>query len=243
MSKPTNVERTDWKKLDQLDGQLDGRFNNVPLPRLKAVLAVESRGDGFLPSGKPKILFEGHQFYKRLKKAGYKPREYRAGNEDILYPRWTKAHYVGGEGEYRRLHKAMEINKEIALQCASYGIAQIMGFNYSVCGYDDVHGFVDAMQNHDSQIEAFIGFLESGLWHYLEGEKANWTQFAKRYNGPLYWKNDYHGKLARAERRYTQDPQEEFKPLKKSRTLQGGAVAGISTVGVGATVISQVSDV
>ena len=237
-----NIEKTDWQAIDQLDGKLDGRVDGVQLPALKAVLAVESRGNGFLPNGKPKILFEGHQFWKRLKRKGINPKDYVEGNEDILYKRWDRKKYIGGAAEYGRLARAMQIDEETALECASYGIAQIMGFNYRVCGYESVHDFVDAMDDHDSQIEAFIGFLKSGLWRYLQGDKPNWKAFARRYNGPMYYKNDYHGKLARAYRRYARDPQEDFKPLHKSRTIQGGSIAGVGSVAGAITVFKQIQD-
>ncbi len=47
----------------------------VEVAAVKAVYEVESSGRGFLTSGKPKILFEGHIFWKRLKKHGLNPSE------------------------------------------------------------------------------------------------------------------------------------------------------------------------
>lgn len=234
-------QKTDWASLDRLDGELDGHYNNVELAALKAMLAVESRGDGLLPSGKPKILFEGHQFYRRLKKAGINPENYRSGNEDILYPRWTRKHYKGGEAEYGRLHRAIAINREIALQCASYGIAQVMGFNFRVCGYDDVEAFVSDMSEHDKQVAAFFAYLDgTGIWKDLRNK--NWHEVARKYNGPAYKKHNYHGKLARAYRQFSQDPQEEFTPMRKSRTVQGGVVAGGASLGGLITIFNQVQE-
>ena len=47
---------------------------DVELAALKAVEEVETTGrGGFLPSGKPRILFEGHIFWKQLKKRGINP--------------------------------------------------------------------------------------------------------------------------------------------------------------------------
>ena len=40
---------------------------------VKAVVDVESGGDGFLPDGRVKILFEGHVFWKELQKRGINP--------------------------------------------------------------------------------------------------------------------------------------------------------------------------
>ena len=57
---------------------------------VKAVNQVEARGNGFRPDGKPKILFEGHIFWKQLLSIGMKPQQLQTGNEDILYHTWNK---------------------------------------------------------------------------------------------------------------------------------------------------------
>ena len=41
----------------------------------------------------------------------------------------------------------MTIDEECALLATSWGIYQIMGFNYSVAGYRDVEDFVTAMNS------------------------------------------------------------------------------------------------
>lgn len=237
MSTSKAVEITNWRDLDKLDGQLDGQFNGVPVARLKAVLAVESSGDGFLSDGRPKILFEGHQFWKHLQKCGIDPRQERPGNEDILYPRWTKKHYQGGSGEHDRLHRACLINEDSALMSTSWGLGQVMGFNHKTCGYDDVHSFVEAMKSGvDAQVRAFLAYIEnSGLWEYLQGDEANYEAFARGYNGPGWKKNNYAAKLRRAERLYTQDPAEDFPKKRDSRTNWGAVIAGSGGVTKGAS--------
>ena len=64
--------------------------------------------------GRPIILFEGHIFWRELKKRGLDPERYVVGNENILYPSWRREHYYGGIREYERLEKAREIHKEAA---------------------------------------------------------------------------------------------------------------------------------
>ena len=72
----------------------------VEVATVKAVQEVETGGrGGFFASDKPAILFEGHIFWSQLKKMGLNPEDYQKGNEDILYPKWTKDHYKGGKGE------------------------------------------------------------------------------------------------------------------------------------------------
>ncbi len=99
---------------------------------LRSIIAVESAGRGFLKDGRPKILFEGHKFWKWLNDhANIDPREYVSGNEDILYPSWTREHYIGGAGEYKRFQKAYNINKTAAVFSASWGLFQILGENFN----------------------------------------------------------------------------------------------------------------
>lgn len=102
---------------------------------VKAVIDVEtgSRG-GILPDGRAVILFEGHVFWRRLKLYGINPVDNFRGNEDILHLEWTCRNYKGGAGEYERLERAMKIHRNAAWESASWGVFQIMGFNYRKCG-------------------------------------------------------------------------------------------------------------
>jgi len=163
---------------------------------IKAVIKVESRGSGFYEDKRPVILFEGHIFWKELKKVGIDPNSVRKGNEDIIYPRWVRDHYKGtANGEYDRLQRAQAIHSEAALRSASWGMFQIMGFNHKASGYDTVTNYVDQMYaNEYEQIKAFIRFLHSeNIYRHLKSK--DWASFARRYNGPAYKKNGYDWKL------------------------------------------------
>ncbi|MBL4709148.1 MAG: DUF3380 domain-containing protein [Flavobacteriales bacterium] len=96
----------------------------------------------FLSDKRPKILFEGHVFWRQLKALGIDPNEYVMGNEDILYLKWTREHYKGRAKEYNRLNRAKEIHDKAALASASWGTFQIMGFNYGACGFSNVKSYV-----------------------------------------------------------------------------------------------------
>lgn len=165
---------------------------------MQAVREVESAGDGFLPSGRAKILFEGHIFWRELKKRGLDPEHYAQAHPAVLYPKWTKAHYLGGEKEHDRLCEAMNIHAEAALASASWGAFQIMGFNHAACGYATVHDFVHAQeQSAVAQLEAFCAFIRSNnLVRHLKNK--DWAAFAKGYNGSGYAQNRYDEKLAEA---------------------------------------------
>lgn len=175
----------------------------VDVPAIKAVLEVETGNKGgFLKPGMPAILFEGHVFWNQLSKRGIDPATLQSGNDDILYPMWTKVHYKGGIKEYGRLERARSIHREAADSSASWGLAQIMGFNYASCKCQNVVEFVELMSiDEGKQLELFVRFIQSNRWDgYLRSH--NWTEFARRYNGPGYARNQYDKRLASAYAKY-----------------------------------------
>lgn len=168
---------------------------NIEPCALQAVCAVEASGNGFLPSGRPKILFEGHIFWQQLKKQRLQPEPLAARFPSIIFPRWTKQYYLGGEKEYDRLATALSIHRESALCSTSWGAFQIMGFNYPHCGFHSVEDFVDAQQRSSrTQLESFCRLLASNRLHIFL-QNRDWAAFASRYNGPGYLMNQYDKKL------------------------------------------------
>ncbi|MFI3292481.1 MAG: N-acetylmuramidase family protein [Rikenellaceae bacterium] len=178
-------------------------FLDVDVAAVKAVKSVETGfSRGFVDVEKPVILFEGHIFWQQLEKNGLTPGDYVNGNEDILYSKWSRGHYVGGKGEYDRLNRAISIHRVAALASASWGLFQIMGFNYASCGCSGVEDFVGKMQKDEgTQLNIFAQFIKSNsLDKHLRD--LNWSEFARRYNGPSYAQNKYDTKLHDAYERY-----------------------------------------
>lgn len=163
---------------------------------IKAVSEVEAPKGGFLPSGKPTILFEAHIFSAKTRH-----------KYDLTYPqissrKWNKTLYLGGEREYERLEQAKQLDKNAALQSTSWGKFQVMGFNFKICGWDNIESFVHDMYISEGQhLKAFIGFIKSNkLDKYLISK--DWAKFALRYNGIGYKQNKYDEKIAAAYKKY-----------------------------------------
>ncbi|CAM1358376.1 N-acetylmuramidase domain-containing protein [Tenacibaculum xiamenense] len=187
--------------------------NNLELAVVKAVNEVESRGKGFFVYGKPVILFEGHVFWRQLEKRGVSPESLLSEeSKDVLYKKWTRKYYIGGEKEYSRLEKAAELLnsedvREAAYCSASWGAFQIMGYHYKSLGYDSIDDFVSKMYDHEREhLKAFGKFI--GV-NYFKGKKLidwlrdkNWANFARAYNGPGYKENRYDSKLQNAYEKY-----------------------------------------
>ncbi len=161
------------------------------------ILAADGPG-GFLDGPNlPKILFEAHVFDRQTKG------KYRALHPNLSSAKWNRALYVGGQGEYLRLHKAMALDPTAALMSASAGGAQIMGFNFKLAGYPDVESFWEGMKlNEATHLNAFVSFiLNSGLVDEVRAistTHADCAPFAKGYNGSGYLANNYHVKIAKA---------------------------------------------
>ena len=175
---------------------------NVEVAAIKAVAEVESAGDGFLPGGKPKILFEPHIFWKQLRLKGINPSMFMEENPDILYPTWKSGAYGPVSKQHDRLERAAKINREAALLSASWGRFQIMGFNWKLCGSSSLQEFINDMhENEDKHLHLFTAYIKST---YLDDELRNrdWAGFARGYNGPQYVKNRYDTKLRNAYTKY-----------------------------------------
>ncbi len=183
------------KDLQQAAERLD-----VPLASVMAVNQVESRGEGFAANGRPVILFERHVMCRQLLAHGMD--EFSVGALSAARPGLVNIQpggYIGGTAEHQRLAQAQQIHVAAALESASWGLFQIMGYHWQRLGYQDAKHFADTMAlSEAAQLDAFVTFIETdpALHKALKGKK--WAEFAKRYNGPAYAKNLYDVKLARA---------------------------------------------
>ncbi len=198
-------ERQPSKQLSAEDYASGARALGIEEAALRAVVEVEcsSRG-GFLADGRARILFEGHIFWQRLKKRGIDPEALAAENPDILYPRWTQRYYKGGVGEWERFERAARISEAAAVEAASWGLFQIMGFHWSTCGCASAAEFRERMERSEGeQLALAVRFLEkTGIGVYLKTK--DWCNFARRYNGSGYKTNRYDRRLAAAYQKFKQ---------------------------------------
>ncbi|RPI60066.1 MAG: DUF3380 domain-containing protein, partial [Lysobacterales bacterium] len=183
----TQVSDEAWASLAQA---LD-----VEAAALRAVATVEAAGAGFLPGDppRPKILFEAHAFH-RLTGGRFAPQA-----PNLSHPAWDRSRYAKtAAGEWMRLEAACALDRPAALQSASWGLFQIMGFNYAHCGCPDVEAFVAKQYaSADEQFACFARFIARPPYlPALRGKQ--WTKFAEAYNGPAQAKNKYAEKIAAA---------------------------------------------
>lgn len=164
---------------------------NVPDSRVIAVTKVEARSKGFDDNDQPIILFERHKFW------AFTSGKYADDHPDICN-KMPGGYSSNNTSEWIRLQKAMALDETAAMKSASYGLFQIMGFNYAVCGFDYVQDFFHAMQESEADhLDAFVRFVKaaSNRPMLLALQRGDAQAFAKLYNGPNYVVNKYDTKL------------------------------------------------
>lgn len=167
-------------------------------PELWAVLGVETIGVGFLRDRRPRILFERHVFSGKT-----------GGRFDTRHPDISNVTPGGygraGDAQYVRLAQAAALDRAAALESASWGIGQVMGFNARSLGYGSAETMVAAMvEGEDAQVLAMARFIASRPACRQALIAHDWATFAKWYNGPGYKRNRYDARLAELYRRYSQ---------------------------------------
>jgi hypothetical protein len=209
----------------------------IPYSRLRGTADVESAGSGFDNKNRPKILFEPHVFYARLP-AGAKRDQ--AVARHLAYKKWGSLPYPKtSEENYRRLIDAMLIDRTAALESASWGLFQIMGYNCHDAGYATVAALVqDFMSGERAQLAAFSHIVQR--WGIAdELKRGDAAGFARRYNGAGFAKNHYDTKLLARWAHYETAAQRMH-----FASLTEGADGGVdpSTRGPDASVASPVQD-
>jgi hypothetical protein len=165
---------------------------------LWAVLTVETAGCGYTRDRQPRILFERHKFSQAT-----------GGRFDVDYPDISNP-VAGGYGsldaQYDRLQRAIALNRAAALDSASWGIGQIMGYNAPAAGYASSKDMVAAMMASEAnQLLAMAHFLQDKAL-VAPLRRHDWAAFARGYNGAAYAKNQYDKRLNAAFHKYTAGP-------------------------------------
>lgn len=163
-----------------------------------AIADAESGGkSGFGASGLPVIAYEGHIFRKYTKRA------YDQTHPMLSYPYRVKAgpewrHNNAGQTKaWETLTEACGLDHDAGLLACSWGMFQVMGFNYESCGYRTVDAFVDAMKAGErGQLDACIGYCKSRPGMIAAMQRKDFAAIATAYNGADY--GDYDQRIRRA---------------------------------------------
>lgn len=152
----------------------------VPAERFYGVMAAESGGKPYSDVGAVVIRFEPHVFHRRTNPPA-----------TVLLPGMSAP--TGAEGRSRRGGQAAEwaafqeawaINPEAAAASTSYGVGQVMGFNFDVGGYASaVDMYKDMIANPLAQYNVFVNFIRNKPRVYAALAAGDYPAFVRWYNG------------------------------------------------------------
>ncbi len=191
-SVPEVDESTRYSKLSDEDFRIVAEELGVEVAAIKAVVSIEAGANmkGFWAPGVPVINFD-RTMYNRFRskakdKSGAKGEKVPAGLTGYALREWTL------------LINARKVNAQGANMGTFWGMFQIGGFNYKLCGCESVDEMVRLMSYSElQQLELFATFItNTGMLADLKNK--NWSGFARKYNGASYARRGYHTKMAKA---------------------------------------------
>lgn len=179
-----------YRTLTDNDFRRIAKEMGVEAAAIKAVVRVEAGAamEGFWAPGVPIINYD-----TSISKYCKPTRNVKAPASETIPPGIKSAY---GRKEWGLLVAARKKNLDKANMTCFWGMFQIGGFNYKICGCESVQEFVDRMSYSEfEQLQLFANFItNSGMLPSLK--QKNWAAFAKRYNGSSYAKRGYHTKMA-----------------------------------------------
>lgn len=186
-------------------GELD-----IPVACIRAVVDIEAgpKCEGFNPDNTPLINFDLTMFRQGARRRGINLNKYKASHAVVFAAPNVRKYGSRQAAQYARLDAAMTIDTVCALESTFWGMFQIGGFNWKICGCGSVREFVHRMSYSErEQLELFAAFLRArNLTSYLKNRE--WAKFSLRYNGAGYKKMGYDTRMAAAYARYSKQEQE-----------------------------------
>ena len=187
---PAADEKVKYDTLTDEDFRIVAEELGVEVAAIKAVVKIEAgpKLQGFWAPGVPVANYVQSLFNK------YKAKSKGRANKDAKVPSGLSGYALK---EWTSLTNARKINADAADMGTYWGMFQIGGFNYKLCGCQTVEEMVAKVcESEFSQLEMFAVFIRnSGMLESLQ--KKDWAAFARKYNGPSYAKRGYHTRMAK----------------------------------------------
>lgn len=193
----TRFANTNARAIEDVDIIRAAARLGVTPAHIRAIIKVESGGKSYDDRGRPIILFEPHIFHRRT--------EGRWSPSSFSYAKWRSLPYPRTfDARWAQMADAADCNFDVALESASWGLFQVMGFHWKALGFANVVDMIETMVASEAgHLDVVCRFIEAnGLAKKLaacrRGDPTSCIPFVKAYNGAGFAKNNYHRKFARA---------------------------------------------
>ena len=189
-SMPEGDSKVKYETLTEEDFNIVASELGVEVAAIKAVVKIEAgpKLEGFWAPGVPVANYVQSLFNK------YKGKTKGRKLTDAKVPSGLSGYALK---EWTSLTNARKINADAADMGTYWGMFQIGGFNYKLCGCQSVEEMVEKISESEfRQLEMFAVFIRNaGMLESLK--KKDWAAFARKYNGPSYAKRGYHTRMAK----------------------------------------------
>lgn len=177
----------------------------VETAAIRAIVEIETGRTqrGFNEPGFPVINFDLPVFRRAAARRGIDLSKY--ASSEALKPVNIAKYGSQQKAQRARLEAAMAIDSVAAIESTFWGMFQIGGFNWQLCGTESRQEFVDLVSRSEyDQLALFGNYMRNtGLLKHLKNK--NWASFARIYNGPAYASRRYHTRLAAAYQKYRKE--------------------------------------
>lgn len=191
-------------KLSEEDYRAVAEELGVEVAAIKAVVDIEAgKGhQGFYEPGKPLINFDLSMYKRYAPQHGVSLAKARKRSPVIFNGPNIRRYGSYQAAQWARLDAARAIDDSSALESCFWGMFQIGGFNWKLCGCSSVQEFVERMSKSErEQLELFAALIrQCGMLEPLQNKQ--WLAFALKYNGPRAKSRRYHTRMAAAYSRY-----------------------------------------
>lgn len=203
-STKSNAKTETIARLTEKDYQEVAKSLGVETAAIKAVVDIEAgtAHQGFFAPGKPIVNFDLSMFKQHARKNGINLSRYSNSHAIVFSGPNAKRYGSVQAAQQERLRVARTIDNKTGIEGAFWGMFQIGGFNWKLCGCSNINEFVEKMSKSErSQLDLFAVFIKNlGLDKALRNK--DWAAFSKVYNGPSYASRGYHTRMAQAYARH-----------------------------------------
>ncbi len=181
---------------------------------IRAIVEIETgkTHSGFHADSLPVINFDLPVFRRTAARRKINLSKYAKSHPEVFRAPNIRNYGSQQAAQQARLDAAMTIDSIAAIESTFWGMFQIGGFNWKLCGTESREEFLRLMKRSEyDQLKLFANYIRNtGLLKYLKAK--NWAAFSKIYNGPGYAARGYHTRMAAAYRRYRETMKPRTKP-------------------------------